>query len=329
MILTNDFYYFKTYLIRGVDKMSLLGGLLGGGSGGGINVGIGGSGGINVGVGGGGIDIGIGGGGTGGGTDGGGIDIGIGGGDDGGIDVGVGGGGDGDGGTDGGTDGGSGGGAGGGGHHNGTGSSGPAHANQHKTLSFHISDGHVTSVSQLVNGVLVPVSIEPNEFFTLDGNDVIDNKILHFGTEAIRYSDPNHDGNFERHSELWTVTLEGAESGKPLPVITQLLTYLPTNGNDLEVVREGDYCLGGGGADNFVFREAGHLIVGDFNESEGDKIVIDTALGITSQAQLESYITGLSYENDSLVVDFGPAVSITLVGVGPGEISWNDVNILS
>ncbi|MBA3755680.1 MAG: hypothetical protein H0X02_05400 [Nitrosomonas sp.] len=177
--------------------------------------------------------------------------------------------------------------------------------------------------------MLVPVSVESIEFYTLDGNDVIDNKILHFGTEAIRYGDPDHDGIFERQSELWTVTLEGAESGTSLPVITQLLTYSPTNGDDLEVVRDGDYSLGGGGADNFVFREAGHLIIGDFNNSEGDKLVIDTALGITSQAQLESYITGLSYENDSLVVDFGPAVSITLVGVEPGEISWNDVNILS
>lgn len=199
----------------------------------------------------------------------------------------------------------------------------------HKMMSFHISNGQVTSVFQLVNGELIPVSLEPNEFFTLDGNDVIHNKILHFGTEATRYGDPDHDGYFTRQSELWTVTVDGAESGKPLPVITQLLTFSPTNGNDFVAVRDGEYTLAGAGSDSFVFREAGHLQIGDFNASEGDKLIIDTALGITSQEQLEGYVTGINYENDNLVVSFGPAVSITLVGVGPGEIGWGDVSVLS
>ena len=132
--------------------------------------------------------------------------------------------------------------------------------------------------------MLKPVSINSNEFYTLDGNDVIGNKILHFGTEATRYVDADNDGYFTRESELWTVTLEGAESNTPLPVIAQLLTFSPSNGNDFVVVREGEFTLGGSGADNFVFREAGHLRIGDFNAGEGGKLIIDTALGINQKS---------------------------------------------
>lgn len=199
----------------------------------------------------------------------------------------------------------------------------------HKQTLFEIIDGLVSAVFVLNDDETIAVPIDADESYTIDGNDIIHNKSMHFGSQTTRYVDPDEDGSFIRDSELWTITLDGVENEKPLPVITQLLNFLPTTDNDFLAVREGELTLAGSGADNFVFREAGHLRIGDFNASEGDMLIFDTALGLTSKEHLGSLITGIATNEDSLIFSFGEDVSITLVGVTLDSISWDDVSVLS
>ncbi len=199
----------------------------------------------------------------------------------------------------------------------------------HKQTLFEIIDGLVTAVFVLDNDEIISVPIDTDESYTIDGNDVIHNKSMHFGSQTTRHVDSDEDGSFIRDSELWTVTLDGVENDKPLPVITQLLNFLPTTDNDFLAVREGELTLAGSGADNFVFREAGHLRIGDFNASEGDMLIFDTALGLASKEHLGSLITGVATNEDSMIFSFGDDVSITLTGVTPDTISWDDVSVLS
>lgn len=104
---------------------------------------------------------------------------------------------------------------------------------------------------------------------------------------------------------------------------------MPTDDDDFLAVREGELTLGGSGADSFVFRAAGHLRIGDFNASEGDMLVFDTALGLVSKEHLGSLITEIFTNEDSLVFSFGEDVSIALVGVTLDTISWDNVIVLS
>ena len=94
-------------------------------------------------------------------------------------------------------------------------------------------------------------------------------------------------------------------------------------------MRGGEDCRGGQGADDFVIRDITHLRIGDFHSSEHDVLVFDTGLGLASKEQLASYVTESHHDGQSFIVHFGADVSITLVGVGPGQISWDDVSISS
>lgn len=199
----------------------------------------------------------------------------------------------------------------------------------HKQTLFEIIDGLVAAVFVLDDDETISVPIDADESYIIDGNDIIHNKSMHFGSQTTRYVDSDEDGSFIRDSELWTVTLDGVENDKPLPVITQLLNFLPTTDNDYLAVREGELTLAGSGADNFVFREAGHLRIGDFNASEGDMLIFDTALGLTSKEHLGSLITGVATNENSMIFSFGEDVSITLTGVTPDTISWDNVSVLS
>ena len=102
-----------------------------------------------------------------------------------------------------------------------------------------------------------------------------------------------------------------------------------TSGDDYIDVREGAYCYGGQGADHYVFREEGRLRVEDFNSQEGDKLDFDTGLGLTSKEHLAGFITEIHIEADNFIINFGDHVSITLVGVKPDQISWDDVSVMS
>lgn len=106
------------------------------------------------------------------------------------------------------------------------------------------------------------------------------------------------------------------------------LKYSPTDGNDFIAVRGGEDCHGGKGSDDFVIREANHLRIGDFFSGDDD-LVFDTGLGLTSRDHLVSFIHEIRQEGDNFVVDFGPGISITLVGVHSNQISWDDVSVLS
>ena len=184
----------------------------------------------------------------------------------------------------------------------------------HKQTLFEIIDGLVAAVFVLDDDEIISVSIDADESYIIDGNDIIHNKSMHFGSQTTRYVDSDEDGSFIRDSELWTVTLDGVENDKPLPVITQLLNFLPTTDNDYLAVREGELTLAGSGADNFVFREAGHLRIGDFNASEGDMLIFDTALVLTSKEHLGSLITEIATNEDSIRFPYRPGHLSSLTG---------------
>ena len=88
--------------------------------------------------------------------------------------------------------------------------------------------------------------------------------------------------------------------------------------------------MAGHGADDFIIREAAHLRIADFNSlDDHDSLVFDTGLGLTSIAQLASFVTDLHHDGQDFIVHFGDDVSITLVGVQPDQISWDDVSVMS
>ncbi len=55
----------------------------------------------------------------------------------------------------------------------------------------------------------------------------------------------------------------------------------------------------------------------------------DTDLGLTSVDHLASFVTGSHHDGESFIVDFWSDASITLGGMQPDQISWNDVSVLS
>ena len=199
---------------------------------------------------------------------------------------------------------------------------------EHKAFQFTIVDGQVTEVFEIENGVPEPESIDENETYTVDSDGVVTRtEVEPFGTEITRYADIDGDTFYNRISEQF---LANSPNG-PFKFENDLF-YSPTDGDDLIAVRGEEDCQGGNGADQFVFREAAHLRIGDFSSSTGDSLVFDTGLGLTSIEQLQGFVTGTHQDGENFVVDFGPDVSITFVGVQadqPGQISWDDVSVLS
>jgi hypothetical protein len=199
----------------------------------------------------------------------------------------------------------------------------------HKSFVFETANGQVTSVFEVEDdGVLKPDSIDSNETYTLDGSDVIRTEVESFGTEITRYSDTDGDGQYIRVSEQWITSPDGPNNGL-FPVINETLKFSHSSNDDLMAVRGGEFSRGGLGADSFVIREAAHLHIEDFKSGEDDLLVFDTGLGLTSKEHLSSLVSDLSYDGQNFVVDFTPSVSITLVGVSPDQISWDDVSVLS
>ena len=198
----------------------------------------------------------------------------------------------------------------------------------HKVFKFEINNGQVTAVFELKNGVLEPKSLDDNgtKSYTVSGNDVIRTEIKPFGTEITRYSDADGDGLFVRVSEQWQVSTN--PSGV-VPRFTETITFTPTSNDDNIAVRGGEHCRGGQGADDFIFREADHLRIEDFSSQTGDALIFDTGLGLTSKEHLASFITDIHHDGQNFIVNFGSTVSITLIGVQPDQISWDDVSVLS
>lgn len=148
----------------------------------------------------------------------------------------------------------------------------------------------------------------------------LENEIDELHTVGAEMADTDGDGLLERISETWTPSNA---------TLAQTLRYVSTDGDDTIAVRAGDDAVGGTGADSFVVREASHLRIDDFDDTQGDHLVFDTGLGLT-RVDLEHYVTGIEAIGADLVVHFGPDVSITLVGVATSTtLGWDDVTVLS
>lgn len=181
--------------------------------------------------------------------------------------------------------------------------------------------GNLISLLESEHGVLQPENINPNDTFALQADStVIKTELDNGGTETTVYADTNGDGLFERVSETWT-SLDGG--------VVQTLSYSSSDSNDEIAVRGGDSSTGGAGADNFVIREAAHLRIEDFDDTEGDHLVFDTGLGLTKEA-VQQFVTSLEISGADLIIHFGADVSITLVGLaGSTTLNWDDATVLS
>lgn len=198
-----------------------------------------------------------------------------------------------------------------------------------KAFKFEIADGRVTAAYELDDGQWELESLDDDggESYVVEANgDVVRTEIEPFGTEITRYADTDGDGIYFRVSEQWVIS---PGSGAVTPKFSGELRYFPTDDDDFIAVRAGEDCRGGRGADDFVIREAAHLRIADFKSLDDDVLVFDTGLGLTSREHLASFVSGIRYDDDNFIVDFGAAVSITLIGVAPGQISWDDVSVLS
>jgi|CXWL01.1.fsa_nt_gi hypothetical protein len=204
----------------------------------------------------------------------------------------------------------------------------PGH-DEHKAFKFTIVNGQVTEVFELKNGILEPKSIDDDgsETYTVEGTEVVRTEVEPFGIEITRYADVDGDGFYNRISEQWQSSPDAPGSGHFK--FEDNLRFSPSDGDDNIAVRGGEDCHGGLGSDNFVIREAAHLRIGDFSSSEDGLLVFDTGLGLTSVEHLRSFVTDFHYDGQSFIVNFVSDVSITLVGVQPGQISWDDVSVLS
>lgn len=199
---------------------------------------------------------------------------------------------------------------------------------EHKSFQFVITDGEVTAVYELDDGEWEQKSIDDDgsETYTVEGSEVVRTETKPFGVEITRYADADGDGIYLRVSEEWQISPDG---NGVVPQLGETLRYSPTDDDDYIAVRGGEDCNGGLGADGFVVREAAHLRIEDFNSLEDDTLIFDTGLGLTSIDHLASFITEIHHDGQDFIVNFGVDVSITLVGVQPNEISWDDVSVLS
>lgn len=203
----------------------------------------------------------------------------------------------------------------------------PPSSGSHKQFQFTIDDDVVTEVFEMKDGQLKQKSIDDgSEKYVVNGADIEHTEQKTLGTEFTRYADIYGDGFYTRVSERWESNTDSSDQGFQF---TDELRYTPSDDSDDIAVRGGEDSHGGKGEDSFVIREAAHLRIADFRADENDDIIFDTGLGLTSKEQLASYIKEVRQEGDDLVVDFGPGISIRLVGVHGDQISWEDVSILS
>jgi hypothetical protein len=207
----------------------------------------------------------------------------------------------------------------------------PPDSGEHKAFKFTIENEEVKEVFEFKNGDWELESISDNETYTVanssaGGVEVIRTEVKPFGTEITHYADLDGDESYNRTSEQWQNSPNAPGNGHF--VIQENLKFSPTDGDDLIAVRGDEDCHGGNGADDFVVREATHLLIGDFKSQENDRVVFDTGLGLTSVQHLQSFVTGIYHDGQNLVVDFGANASITLMGVQPDQIGWEDVSVL-
>ncbi len=197
----------------------------------------------------------------------------------------------------------------------------PTGSGNHKSFKFTIENGQVTTVFEFKDGVFEQKNLDVDETYTVSGKNIIHTEQKPFGTETTILSDPEGDGIYTRFSE--------SVSGGNFKYNGSLVYRGFDSSDDNLVVRGDESCHGGSGSDSFYFREASHLEIEDFHHVEHDKLVFDTGLGLQSKEHLASFITDAHFQGDDFIINLGPDVSIKLVGVHDGLISWDDVTVLS
>lgn len=177
------------------------------------------------------------------------------------------------------------------------------------------------------------VDIEGHSFSFFGKKGVLEYVPHEDGYEIVRYKDNDKDGVYDVQSTKWFGDLpEQAQGVAARPGKFGLLRKLNTEGTDGDddiLLQEGEGVAGGQGQDNFVYRELVDTTIEDFNVEDGDELVFDTGHGLENTEQLSGYVTNVSYENETLNIDFGEHGSITIVGIEQSDISWNLVDVLS
>ena len=189
--------------------------------------------------------------------------------------------------------------------------------------------GRVVQIFELDDGRLELEPIDPDETYQLQADGtVLETELDDDGLEFTLYADADGDGVFHRVSETWQPKAESSSGlGR---AITQELRFGQTDGDDWIAVRGGERCVGGQGSDRFVVREAAHLVIEDFSVQDGDRLVFDLGFGLRSSDQIAQAVTAIRSEGDTLVLEFGPSASITLVGVATQpDLGWQVVDVAS
>lgn len=198
-----------------------------------------------------------------------------------------------------------------------------------KGYQFTFNDNNeIIEVFEIKDGVreLKPIDDDGMETYEVNEDGIVrTDEELGIGKEITVYADADGDGTYFRVSEQWAFDTPEENPSR----FEGRLVYSPTDDDDHVGVRGGEDCYGGKGADDFVIREAAHLRIGDFKSSEDNFIIFDTNLGLTSVTQLAGFVTEVQQDGQDFIVYFGDDVSITLVGVQPDQISWDDVSVLS
>lgn len=199
-----------------------------------------------------------------------------------------------------------------------------------KGYKFTIDAGNnITAVFEVKDGEEKPLPIDDDgtETYTVGDNNTVvrTDEEVGVGSEITVYDDTDGDKIYHRLSEQWAPDSPGTGPFK----IEDRLVYTGTDDSEKIAVRDGEDCHGGGGKDDFVLREAGNLRIADYSSSDDGLIIFDTGLGLTSKEEVQGYVTDLHYEGDDLVVVFGSAATVTLVGVPSDQISWDNVDVQS
>ena len=192
---------------------------------------------------------------------------------------------------------------------------------------FNIRDGLVVGVQEWDDGLWKNDRIDANESYTLDGRDVLKTEREYGYNEVTRYHDPENDGLYAKVSE----TRVSPSTDNSPTTLWHDDADNRANADDerIELRTDQSPMFGGAGADSFVVRNLGHVVIGDFHHNHNDRLVFDTDTGIDSLSALAQRLTDLRWQGDDLVIELGDQVSVTLLGVRINGIGVEDIDTLS
>jgi hypothetical protein len=190
-------------------------------------------------------------------------------------------------------------------------------------------NGNIVGLQELRrDGSLKLKDKDIDESFAFVDGFLLQQEIESDGTiELTTYQDIDGNGYFTKVSKKYLATADS-----PLRyAIVEEAKFVGTSEEDIILLTDDTPTEGGTGADRFIVREAGHLTVADFTLEEGDRVSFDTGLGLNATEELAQFVSALSYDeaNQTLSVQFGDYVSLTIVGVSQQQISWDLIEVLS